>query len=50
MTDERMPLTEPLQKAGEADFLRAVAESVLQMLMETDVEGVIAKVSARRSR
>jgi len=41
MTEERMPLAELLEKAGEGDFLRAVAESVLQLLMETDVEGLI---------
>ena len=41
MTEERLPLTELLEKAGEGDFLRAVAEAVLQLLMETDVEGVI---------
>jgi hypothetical protein len=31
MTDDRMPLTELLQKAGDGDFLRAVAGSVLQL-------------------
>ncbi|MDP3427143.1 MAG: transposase, partial [Humidesulfovibrio sp.] len=41
MTDSRMPLMELLQKAGEGDFLRTVAESVLQLLMEADVDGVI---------
>jgi putative transposase len=41
MTDERLPLVELLQKAGDGDFLRAVAEAVLQLLMEADVEGVI---------
>ena len=41
MTEERLPLAELLEKAGEGDFLRTVAESVLQLLMETDVEGVI---------
>src|ERR1043166_2454420 len=41
MTDDRMALVELLQKSGEADFLRAVAESVLQILMEADVEGLI---------
>jgi hypothetical protein len=41
MTEERLPLNELLQKAGEGDFLRAVAESVLQLLMEADVEGLI---------
>ena len=32
MTDSRMPLMELLQKAGEGDFLRTVAESVLNLL------------------
>ena len=39
MTEDRPPLNELLQKAGDGDFLRAVAESVLQLLMEADVEG-----------
>ena len=33
MTDERMALVELLQKSGDGDFLRAVAEAVLQILM-----------------
>ena len=37
MTDDRLPLSELLQKSGEGDFLRSVAESVLQLLMEADV-------------
>ena len=41
MTEDRMALVELLQKSGESDFLRAVAESVLQILMESDVEGLI---------
>jgi putative transposase len=41
MTDDRMPLAELPQKAGDGDFLRAVAERVLQMLIETDVKGFI---------
>jgi transposase-like protein len=41
MADERLPLSELLEKAGEGDFLRAVAEAVLQLLMEADVEGLI---------
>ena len=32
MTDERMALVELLQKSGDGDFLRAVAEAVLQIL------------------
>jgi hypothetical protein len=41
MTEERLPLAELLAKAGDGDFLRSVAEAVLQMLMEADVEGLI---------
>lgn len=41
MTDDRLPLADLLAKAGDGDFLRSVAEAVLQMLMEADVEGLI---------
>src|SRR4051812_15739565 len=41
MTEERLPLAELLAKAGDGDLLRAVAEAVVQLLMETDVEGLI---------
>ena len=41
MTEERLALSELLEKAGDGDFLRSVAEAVLQLLMETDVEGLI---------
>ena len=41
MTEDRLPLAELLAKAGDGDFLRSVAETVLQMLMEADVEGLI---------
>src|SRR5436309_13806352 len=40
MTEDRMALVELLQKSGESDCLRAVAESVLQSLKESDVEGL----------
>src|SRR3954464_13093893 len=49
MTDERLPLSELLEKAGEGDFLRAVAEAVLQLLMEADVEGLIGAARHERS-
>jgi putative transposase len=49
MTEERLPLAELLQKSGDADFLRCVAESVLQILMEADVEGVIGAGRHERS-
>ena len=41
MTDDRLPLAELMAKADDGDFLRSVAESVLQILMEADVEGLI---------
>ena len=34
MTEDKLPLAELLAKSGDADFLRAVAEAVLQMLMK----------------
>ena len=49
MTEERLPLQELLAKAGDADFLRSVAEAVLQMLMEADVEGLIGASRYERS-
>ncbi len=41
MTEETLPLAELLAKAGDGDFLRSVAEAVVQILMEADVEGLI---------
>jgi hypothetical protein len=49
MTEERLVLAELLEKAGDGDFLRAVAEAVLQLLMETDVEGLIGAGRYERS-
>lgn len=49
MTDDRLPLAELLSKAGDGDFLRSVAEAVVQLLMETDVEGVIGAGRHERS-
>jgi transposase-like protein len=49
MTEDRLPLAELLQKAGDGDFLRAVAEAVLQLLMEADVEGLIGAGRYERS-
>ena len=39
MTEDRLPLAELMAKAGGGDFLRGVAEAVVQLLMETDVDG-----------
>ena len=49
MTDDRMRLAELIQKSGDGDFLRSVAEAVLQMLMEAGVEGVIGAGRHERS-
>src|SRR6201996_4265154 len=49
MTEERLALSELLEKAGDGDFLRAVAEAVLQLLMEADVEGLIGAGRYERS-
>ena len=58
MTEDRLPLAELLAKAGDSDFLRGVAEAVrpkagqtdvVQLLMETDVEGVIGAGRHERS-
>ena len=41
MTEPTLPLIELLQKQDDGDFLRSVAEAVLQLLMEHDVEGLV---------
>lgn len=49
MTDDRMALIEALQKADDGNFLRSLAETVLQILMEADVEGLIGAGRYERS-
>src|SRR6186713_2502023 len=49
MAEERLALAELLEKVGEGDFLRSVAEAVLQLLMETDIEGLIGAGRYERS-
>ena len=41
MTDDRMALMEALQQADDGNFLRSLAETVLQILMEADRDGLI---------
>src|SRR3954466_2414832 len=41
MTDDRVALIEAFQKADDGNFLRSLAETVLQILMEADVDGLI---------
>ena len=40
MTDDRMALIEALQKADDGNFLRSLAETVLQILMEFEREEI----------
>lgn len=49
MTDDRLPLAELVAKSGDPDFLRSVAESVLQIIMEADVEGLVGAGRFERS-
>jgi putative transposase len=49
MTKTTLTLTELLEKHDEGDFLRAVAESVLQLIMEADVDGVVGASRHERS-
>ena len=49
MTDEKLPLAELMAKAGDGDFLRSVAESVRQIIMQADVDGVIGAGCHERS-
>lgn len=41
MTKTSIDIVELLQKHDQSDFLRTIAESVLQLLMEVDVDGLI---------
>ena len=49
MIEERPPLAELSRQAGEGDFLHAVAEAVPQLLMRTDVKGLIGVGQHKRS-
>jgi transposase-like protein len=49
MTEDRLLLAELLAKAGDGDFLRSVAEAVMQLIMEADVEGMIGAGRHERS-
>jgi len=49
MTDDTMPLLERLQKRGGGDFLKDLAEAVLQRLMEFEVEGLVGAGRYERS-
>ena len=48
MTDSTLPLADLLAEAGDGKFQRAVAEAVVRLVTEADVEGVIG--AGRRER
>ena len=50
MTKTNMDLSELLAKHDQGDFLRSVAEAVLQLIMEADVEGLIGAGKHRAQR
>ncbi|CAK0745793.1 transposase [Azospirillaceae bacterium] len=49
MTEDSMTLIELLEKSGDPDFLRTLSETVLQMLMEAEVEDHIGAGRYERS-
>ena len=49
MTKTNMDLSELLAKHDQGDFLRTIAEAVLQLIMEADVEGLIGAGRHERS-
>lgn len=49
MTDARLLIEELSAKSGDSDFLRAIAESVMQIIMEADVDGLIGAGRHERS-
>ena len=49
MTEDRLLIEELAAKGGQPDFLRTIAESVLQLIMEADVDGLIGAGRHERS-
>ena len=49
MTKTNMDLTELLAKHDQGDFLRSIAEAVMQLMMEADVDGLVGAVRHERS-
>lgn len=49
MTKINMDLSELLAKHDQGDFLRGIAEAVLQLIMESDVDGLIGAGRHERS-
>ena len=49
MTKTNMDLSELLAKQDQGDFLRSIAEAVVQLIMEADVDGLIGAGRHERS-
>ena len=49
MTKTNMDLPELLAKHDQGDFLRGIAEAVLQQIMEADVDGLIGACRHERN-
>src|SRR3546814_3440528 len=49
MTEDRLLIEELAAKGVQPDFLRTIAENVLQLIMEADVDGLIRAVRHERS-
>ena len=49
MTKTNMDLSELLAKHDKGDLLRGIAEAVLQLIMESDVDGLIGAGRHERS-
>ncbi len=49
MTKTNMDLSELMAKHDQGDLLRSIAEAVLQLIMEADVEGLIGAGRNERS-
>jgi hypothetical protein len=47
MTEDRLLIEELAAKGGQPDFLRTIAENVLQLIMEADVDGPDRRGSPR---
>jgi transposase-like protein len=49
MTEDRLLIEELSAKSGSPDFLRLIAENVMQLIMEADVDGLIGAGRHERS-
>ena len=49
MTDDTMHLLELMQQSDEGDFLKTIAETALQQIMDADVDNIVGAVRHKRS-